>query len=204
MNEGQELGIESEESGFRRFVRRFRHEAWEIIKVLAIAAVIVVPIRYFIAQPFIVRGASMEPNFKDREYLIVDEISYLVRAPKRGEAIVFRYPRDPHQFFIKRIIGLPGEKVEVRHGRVKIFNAAHPEGFILNESYLVPQDRSTYPDGIVLVDAAEFYVLGDNRDASSDSRFWGLLGRKLIVGRALFRAWPLTRFGMVPDWGVAF
>lgn len=172
-------------------------ELWEITKVLIISLAIVLPTRYFIAQPFIVRGASMEPNFENREYLIIDEVSYYFREPQRGEAIVFRYPQDPRQFFIKRIIGLPGERVEIRAGRVAIFNQSNAGGLILGEDYLSPADRLTYPDIEAVLDNDEYFVLGDNRDQSSDSRVWGPLPRKFIVGRVIFRAWPVTRLGLI-------
>ena len=178
-------------------------EIWEVVKVLILSLVIVLPIRYFIVQPFIVRGASMEPNFSDREYLVVDEISYFLRAPKRGEAVVFRYPRDPRQFFIKRIIGLPDERVEIKSGKIKIFNSVYPEGFTLEESYLL-SGLGTHPDVVSALGPGEYFVLGDNRNFSSDSRFWGGLDRKFLIGRVVFRAWPLNQFGMVSNFGTDY
>lgn len=172
-------------------------EVWEIAKVLLISIAIVLPVRYFVAQPFIVRGASMEPNFEDSQYLIIDEASYYFRGPDRGEAIVFRYPRNPQQFFIKRIVGLPGEQVRIHNGRVTIVNKDHPEGFLLDESYLVPANRPTNPDEEVILGANEYFVLGDNRDYSSDSRVWGPLERKFIVGRVIFRVLPLEEIGVI-------
>lgn len=179
--------------------RRFFAGAWEIVRILLISLAIVVPIRYFIAQPFVVRGASMEPNFMDQEYLVVDEISYYFRAPERGEAIIFRYPRDRKEFFIKRIIGLPGEEVTIQKGRVMIANAAYPEGFTLEEPYLDPVLK-TYPDIQRTLGSDEYFMLGDNRNASSDSRVWGALPRKLIVGRAFWSAWPPQTFGRIPEY----
>ncbi|MBI3442466.1 MAG: signal peptidase I [Candidatus Sungbacteria bacterium] len=173
------------------------YELWDIIKVLLISLAIVLPIRYFLVQPFIVRGASMEPTFEDSEYLIVDEISYYLRRPERGEVVVFRYPRDPSQFFIKRIVGLPGEEVDIKSGRVMILNAEHPSGFVMGEPYLDPPNRPTYPDVQRKLGIDEYFVLGDNRDFSSDSRIWGVLPRKLITGRTLLRVWPPNRFGSV-------
>ena len=99
-------------------IGRWGGELWEIIKVLLVSVAIVLPIRYFIAQPFIVRGASMEPNFENSEYLVIDEVSYYFRGPQRGEAIVFRYPRDPRQFFIKRVVGLPGEEIKIQENGI--------------------------------------------------------------------------------------
>ena len=170
---------------------------WEITKVLLVSLAIVLPIRYFLVQPFIVRGASMEPTFEDSEYLIVDEVSYYLRVPARGEVIVFRYPRDPSQFFIKRIIGLPGEEVDIKSGRVTIVNAEHPKGFVVDEAYLDPPNKPTYPDGERKLGLDEYFVLGDNRDFSSDSRVWGILPKKLITGRTLLRVWPPSRLGVV-------
>ena len=177
--------------------RGMRRDAWEIFKILLISFVIVIPIRYFIVQPFIVRGASMEPTFMDREYLIIDEASYYFREPARGESIVFRYPRDPRQYFIKRIIGLPGERVEISEGKVKIYNVEHPTGFVLEEPYLSEMNRETRPAENVQLGKDDYFVMGDNRIASSDSRVWGTLKREYITGRTLLRAWPLGRFGSV-------
>ncbi|MEK7541457.1 MAG: signal peptidase I [Patescibacteria group bacterium] len=178
---------------------RILAEVWEVVRMLLISAAIIVPIRYFIVQPFVVRGASMEPTFSDREYLVIDEASYYFRPPARGEMIVFHYPRDPRQFFIKRIIGLPGERVKIEKGQVMIANAAYPEGFTLQESYLNPPGRATHPDMETALGDGEYFVMGDNRDFSSDSRLWGILPQKRIVGRAVFRAWPFARFGSVAD-----
>lgn len=177
---------------------------WDIIKVIITSVLIVLPIRYFIVQPFIVRGASMEPNFEDRQYLIVDEASYYFREPERGEVIIFHYPRDRRQYFIKRIIGLPGETIEFIGGKVRITNSVYKEGFRFEEPYLMPPDRPTGPDMRLTLGEDEYFVLGDNRDASSDSRVWGVLSRKLIVGRAFFRVLPPKRFGLVPDYSVTY
>ncbi len=173
------------------------YELWDIMKVVFVSLVIVLPIRYFLVQPFIVRGASMEPTFEDSEYLIIDELSYYIREPERGEVVVFRYPRDPRQFFIKRIVGLPREEVDIKSGRVMILNAEHPSGFVVDESYLDPSNRATYPDVHRKLGMDEYFVLGDNRDFSSDSRIWGTLSKELITGRTLFRVWPPNRFGPV-------
>ena len=177
-------------------VSRILGEGWEILKVFFISLAVVVPIRMFVAQPFIVSGASMEPNFYNREYLIVDELSYYFRNPQRGDPIIFHYPKDPRQFFIKRVIGLPGETIELRNGKVLIFHAVHSDGLILSEPYL-PPTHETGPNMKVTLGPAEYFVLGDNRSHSSDSRTWGELERQLIVGRALLRAWPPGRFGIV-------
>lgn len=167
------------------------------MRLAIIAAAIALPIRYFIAQPFIVRGASMEPNFSDREYLVIDELSYFFRPPQRGEVVVFRYPLNPREYFIKRIIGLPGETVEVDAGTVRIFSSDHPGGFRLEEPYL-PPDLPFRGNVRFTLDPDEYVVLGDNRGSSSDSRNWGALERRFITGRAVFRAWPISRFGILP------
>ncbi|MDP3727341.1 MAG: signal peptidase I [bacterium] len=170
----------------------------EFLRLAVIAAAIALPIRYFVAQPFIVRGASMEPNFHDREYLVIDELSYFFRPPQRGEVVVFRYPLDPREYFIKRVIGLPGETVEVQENTVSITNAEHPEGFPLTEPYL-PAGLSFRGNVRFSLGGEEYVVLGDNRAASSDSRSWGVLERKFITGRAVFRAWPIARAGILPE-----
>jgi len=159
---------------------------WEILKIVFIALVIVIPIRYFLFQPFIVKGQSMEPNFENSNYLIVDELSYRFRDPQRGEVVVFRYPRNISQRFIKRIIGLPGEKIEIEAGVVMV------NGKILDESKYLLLGVQTSGDIQISLDENEYFVLGDNRISSFDSRQWGTLPRKNIIGRVYFRAWPIT------------
>lgn len=163
----------------------------ELGQVVIISLAIVLPIRYFLIQPFYVKGASMEPNFHDNEYLIIDELSYRFREPKRGEIVVFRYPLDPKQFFIKRVIGLPGDLVRIANSQIVIFNNNYPEGFALEESYLsnVPTDG----DKSVKLEKNEYYVLGDNRPSSLDSRIFGVVPAGLITGRVILRGWPVTR-----------
>jgi len=162
---------------------------WEFLQVVLISLIIIIPIRYYVIQPFFVKGASMEPTFQDGDYLIVDELSYHFRSPKRGEVIVFRYPQNPKQFYIKRIIGLPEETVQVTDNQILIKNSDYPEGFVLDES----QYLSVTTAGNVekMLDIDQYFVVGDNRDHSFDSRRWGELDEKLIIGKALFRVWPI-------------
>lgn len=167
---------------------------WDLLKILIISFVIIIPIRYYVAQPFIVQGSSMEPNFHTGEYLIIDELTYRNSAPQRGDIIVFKYPRDTRQYFIKRVIGLPGETVRIQDGKVTILNKQHPEGFTLDETYLPQNTLTLGGDGKFTLGSDEFYVLGDNRNASSDSRFWGPVPRNDVIGRVLFRAYPLQQF----------
>lgn len=165
----------------------------EMIQVLAISLVIIIPVRWFLIQPFYVQGASMEPNFFDHEYLIIDELSYRFREPGRGEIVVFHYPNDPKQFFIKRVIGLPGETVEVAEGKVKIYNDGHPNGVVLDESPYLDQDFTAASQTVTLK-SNEFYLLGDNRSSSLDSRFFGPVDEKYIVGRVWVRGYPIDRW----------
>jgi signal peptidase I len=166
--------------------RSFKEEVYDLFKVVVISLIIVLPIRLYIAQPFIVRGASMEPNFLNGEYLIVDEISYRLDEPQRGDVIVFRYPEDPSQFFIKRIIGLPHDTVIIKGGTVTIVNDEVPDGLLLDEAY-ISIETLTAPDGETIVGPDEYFVLGDNRSFSSDSRRWGTLDEEFLVGRAWLR-----------------
>ncbi|MEK7154414.1 MAG: signal peptidase I [Patescibacteria group bacterium] len=182
--------------------RRLRQETlifvWETIKVVIISLAIIIPIRYFLVQPFFVKGASMEATFDDGDYILIDEISYRFKEPSRGDVIIFRYPLDQSQFFIKRVVGLPEETVEIKNDRVIIYNKQRPEGFALNEPYLMPGQNTTGSLRIKL-DPNEYFVLGDNRLQSSDSRRWGPVNRSLITGRVFLRAWPINKFGELPE-----
>jgi signal peptidase I len=176
-------------------LRKNAEGAWDLIKFAAIALAIVIPIRMFIAQPFVVSGDSMFPTFHDGQYLIVDELSYILHNPHRGDVIIFRYPNDPSRFFIKRVIGLPNETLTMKDGAVTVTNASHPEGFTLNEPYIDEKflTTDTYTTG-----SDEYFVMGDNRNRSSDSRIWGKLPRKLIVGRAFLRLLPIKDASYMP------
>lgn len=168
----------------------------EFIKIVVISALIILPIRYFIIQPFYVKGASMEPNFHDHEYLIIDEISYRFNPPQRGQVIVFRYPNNPQEYFIKRVIGLPGETVRLSEGQIYIHNSERPEGFRLDESVYLTDNIKTYAteEEPISLKYNEYFVLGDNRYASKDSRTFGSLNRSFITGKVLLRAWPFSSF----------
>ncbi|HDZ54148.1 MAG TPA: signal peptidase I [Candidatus Nealsonbacteria bacterium] len=168
---------------------------WEISKIVIIALLIVVPVRYFLFQPFIVRGASMEPSFNSGDYLIIDEISYRFREPQRGEVIVFKYPQDPSQRYIKRIIGLPGETIQIKEGQ--IFISEDGEAYMLDESFYFFEPSVTLGDFLVTLEENKYFVLGDNRAFSSDSRRWGSLPENYIIGRVLFRAWPPTAIAKI-------
>jgi len=166
--------------------------SWDIIKVAVMALVLAGLVRYFLVQPFFVEGASMEPNFENGEYLLIDELSYYFRPVERGEVVVFHYPLDTSKYYIKRIIGLPEETVEIKNSQVTIYNDEYPNGFALNEDYL---PKSLVTDGQIKekLGKDEYFVLGDNRSVSYDSRRWGVLPKNDIVGRVLVRAWPFSR-----------
>ena len=168
---------------------------WELVRFALIAIIIVVPIRIFIAQPFIVSGSSMVPTFQDGQYLVVDEISYIIGTPKRDDVVVFRNPNNTKVFFIKRIIGLPGETVDVKGNDVFITNKEHPNGFKLDQSFLVNNGGI---DGHMELKDNEYYVMGDNRPASSDSRYWGAVPKNLLVGRVFLRLLPPNKISFLP------
>lgn len=159
-------------------------------KIALVALVLVAGFRLFVFQPFLVRGASMEPNFHNWDYLIVDEISYRFGNPERGDVVVFKYPNDPSQRYIKRIIGLPGETVEVEDGRVAVFYGE--EKISLDGKDYFSFDT---PGAIrMTLLENEYFVMGDNRHQSSDSRSWGSLPGDLIIGRVFVRLVPLSVF----------
>ena len=172
-----------------------------IVKIILISLAIILPVRYFLIQPFYVNGESMFPNYEDNDYLIINEVSFKVfkNAPVRGEVVVFRYPQDPSKFFIKRVVGLPGETVEIANGHVKIYNADFQNGIVLDESvYLEDSVKTKTPKGDIKITLAEdeFYVLGDNRPESFDSRIFGPIHYDDIVGKTWLRGLPFERAGV--------
>lgn len=177
---------------------------YEIVKTILTVAFIFVFVRYFIVQPFLVVGSSMEPNFHDGEYIFVNEFAYKLSGPKRGDVAVFKHPepdcnshirsnfvnrifiQGPCRNYIKRIVGLPGEKVNVANGKVTIYNKKSPGGFVLDETDYIPETADLFGNQTVTLGKNEYYVLGDNRhpNGSSDSREWGALPKTHITGKA--------------------
>ncbi len=177
----------------KSFVTSFR----EWVQVIIIALIIALPIRFLIAEPFIVNGASMDPTFSTGQFLIVDRFTYRFEDPKRGDVIVFEYPHNPSIYYIKRIVGLPGETVSIRDGVVTILNAEHPDGLKLDETYVAPSHASNDSMSAVLTND-QYFVMGDNRAQSSDSRAWGPLERRFIIGRPAVRLLPIQTASAFP------
>jgi len=167
----------------------------DLFTLALLIVVVVIPIRLFVVSPFVVDGESMHPTFENLDYLIIDELLYDFRAPARGDVIVFRYPGNPSIFYIKRIIGLPSETVSINHGVVTI-TTAKGEKIQLAEPYLVNED-ATYTKDVSLL-PREYFVMGDNRPNSSDSRVWGPLPEKNIIGRVDLRLLPITKGALFP------
>jgi signal peptidase I len=186
-------------------IRENKNSIWHSIRewaqVIIIALIIALPIRWFIAEPFIVDGASMDPTFATGQFLIVDRLTYDFKAPQRGDVIVFQYPdpikTDPIKYYIKRIIGLPGETVSIKDGKVTIFNKENPTGLLLDEPYLSTEHLS-YDTSSTTLDSTHYFVMGDNRAQSSDSRFWGPLETHFIIGRPIVRLLPVTTLAIWP------
>ncbi|QQS20855.1 MAG: signal peptidase I [Candidatus Moraniibacteriota bacterium] len=183
---------------------------WELLKIALLAFVIIIPVRVFLFQPFFVQGSSMEPNFHDGEYLLIREFGYKEtslalgakeifrvrpsRELERGDPVVFRPPGITGQYFIKRVIGLPGETVEVVGSRVRVRNKENPDGFFVDErQYLLPSVKTLGEKSFTLTEN-EYFVLGDNRTASRDSRSFGPVSKDRVTGKVLLRAWPLDRW----------
>lgn len=168
---------------------------WEFVKYAIIALLIVVPFRTFVAQPYIVSGSSMDPTFKNGDYLIVDQLSKRFEEPQRESVVIIRYPKDPSKFFIKRLIAFPNEKVEIKNGTVKIFNKDNPNGIEISDSYVVYQKKENFS---VVLGENEYFVMGDNRAGSSDSRIWGSLPKENIIGRPVLRLFPFSNISFWP------
>lgn len=184
----------------------------EMTRVFVLAVVIIIPVRVFLFQPFFVQGSSMEPNFEDGEYLVISEFGYKQTAVgwpgktlfqvaafqdiERQDVAVFRFPKNIEEFFIKRVIGLPGESVEIRRGEVIIYNRDFPEGFVLDESAYLGSETLTQDMPRVEIAEDQYFMMGDNRMFSYDSRAIGPIGKDKIIGRVLLRAWPAERFSL--------
>lgn len=179
--------MEEKKSGWQSF--------WELARFAFLALLIVVPIRAFVAEPFIVSGSSMSPTFENGDYLIIDKISYELGTPERYDVVVFRYPADPKKFFIKRIVGLPNETVDIHGNEVTISNGDNKTGFTLEQPFV--KNSGSNETHFELKDN-QYFVLGDNRGASSDSRYWGAVSKELLTGKALVRLLPFDKIKILP------
>ncbi|MDP2586837.1 MAG: signal peptidase I [Candidatus Komeilibacteria bacterium] len=185
---GQEPNLEPSSSG-----HGFKEYFFEIVKIIVFSLAIIIPVRMFVVQPFIVEGDSMVPNFHDGEYLIVDEISYRFKTPQRGDVVIFHPPLSPNVYYIKRIIGLPAETVELKDGKIFIYNNEFPQGQVIDESGYLTQNQVNEESRVLLTDE-QYYVVGDNRANSLDSRRIGPITTANIKGKALLRAFPFNKF----------
>jgi len=170
----------------------------DLVETVVIALAVFVLIYLFLFQPHQVRGSSMYPSLHDGEYLLTDKVSYRLHQPKRGDVIIFTAPHNEEYDYIKRIIGLPGETIKIENGKVFI------NGLALDEVY-IPNDFTTFAGSFakegynVLLPPEQYFVLGDNRQHSSDSREWGSVPEKNIIGRAAFRYWPVEELGSIKE-----
>lgn len=185
-----------EETLPKLIVKKILSLVFDVIQTFVIALAVFVVLYQFVAQPHQVRGASMEPNFYDQEYILTEKVSYRFNPPQRGDVIVFKYPQNPDFDYIKRIIALPGEEISIRAGNVYI------NGQKLDEGYLPPNiltnGHSFLPEGkSFAVPPGQYIVFGDNRTRSSDSREWGTVPYDLVIGKAFFVYWPLNELGTV-------
>jgi signal peptidase I len=204
----EEGGIDEEEVSDPGFWRNAWSSFFELLKVLVFAAIIIIPVKTFFFQPFFVEGASMEPSFSGGDYLIVNEFGYKTtdvrlgdnldfsvkpfRELSRFDAVVFKYPRNPSQYFIKRIIGLPGETVQIKSSQITIYNAEHPTGFLLDDKMFLSPRTVTAETITTELKSHEYFVMGDNRPNSYDSRAIGPIPEDKIIGRVSVRVWPFT------------
>lgn len=175
------------------FLKKLFISVLEWIKIIVLALIIVIPIRVFIFQPFIVKGQSMQPTLHQNDYLIIDQLTYRFREPKRHDIVVFKYPQNPSQYYVKRIIGLPGERVVIKNSKIYIYNSIFPEGFLLDEDKYLAIKNAPSDNIDLIMGQDEYFVMGDNRLQSYDSRYWGALKSKYLVGRVVLRIWPVTQ-----------
>lgn len=165
--------------------------AYELGRIFIVIILLLILINFFVATIHVVSGESMEPNFHTGQFIITNKLSYNIDNPKRGDVVVLRFPGDPeHQKYIKRIVGLPGEKLEIKNNQVFINDKK------LTESY-IPKDFITYPDMIVNIKDGEYFIMGDNRPNSNDSRFWGTARKEDFIGKGFFIIYPFSDWGAI-------
>ena len=170
----------------------------DFVETAVVALSIFVVVYLFLVQPHEIKGGSMEPTFNNNEYILTDKISYRFKEPKRGDVVIFKAPKNPDVDYIKRIIGLPGERIKIQNGAIYINGKKLSEPYIrditslTSTQYLQEGVETTVPEGY-------FFVMGDNRTGSMDSREFGPIAENVIIGHAILRYWPLPALGLVPS-----
>lgn len=170
---------------------------WEFIEAIVFALAIFVVVYLFLFQPNQVKGSSMYPTFKDGEYILTDKISYRLGQPKHGEVVVFKSPKNENVDFIKRIIGLPGDSVKISRGKVYLNGKLLDESEYLDQSVYTGPESFLAEDQDITVPDGKYFVMGDNRPHSSDSRDFGPVTTDEFVGKVFFRYFPIDRFGKI-------
>lgn len=174
----------------------------DAIEVIGISTLTIIVLHIFVFQPNEVSGKSMYPYLEDKDRIITEKITYRFNGPSRGDIVVFKYPLNTNDEFIKRIIALPNEEIEINNNLVTIYNSSNPNGMALNEDYLPKNTKTNGRDFLsegvkIKVPANNYFVMGDNREGSSDSRQWGFVPAEDIIGRAVVRIWPANTFSLL-------
>ena len=178
------------------FIQKFINFILDFLETIVVALSIFVVVYLFLVKPHEVKGSSMEPNFQNNDYILTDKISYKINEPSRGDVVIFKSPKNPEVDYIKRVIGLPGERVKVQNGSVFINDKKLEEPYLKDRTLLFP--GSYLQEGVeITVPVNEYFVFGDNRPHSSDSREFGPIPISSIIGKALIRYWPLTKLGPI-------
>lgn len=165
--------------------------AWDLLHDVSITVLFCFFIVTFVAQPVRVQGASMQPRIEDNERILVNKAIYRFQGVGRGDVVVFYYPRDPSVSYIKRVIALPGDRVEIQAGAVRV------NGTVIDEPYLFPEFKDHYDMPETTVEPGHYFVMGDHRSSSMDSRSFGAVPEKYIYGKAAFCVWPIAKTGLV-------
>lgn len=177
-------------------VKKIINFFFDFLETSVVALSIFVVVYLFLVQPHEIKGSSMEPNFHNNEYILTDKISYKFREPQRGEVIIFKAPTNNEVDYIKRVIGLPGDRIKVQDGFVYVNEMKLNESYLADKTPLLP--GSSMQEGVeITIPPDHIFVMGDNRPHSSDSREFGPVSFNLIIGHAIFRYWPLPEMGLI-------
>jgi len=176
---------------------RIKREIWEWVEAFAIAFIIAMVLRTFVVQAFKIPSGSMRPTLVEGDRIFANKFIYRFNDPKRGDIVIFKYPEDPKKDFVKRLVGLPGDIVEIKDGRLVVNGGVLDEPSVFRENRYYNKGEYGEPGRAIEVPEGSYYMLGDNSMNSRDSRYWGFVKRKMILGRAIVIWWPPSRLRML-------